>query len=133
MKKYVLDSYALLAYCEKEKGSDEVTEIFISALEEKAEIFVSVINLGEMYYIALREGGESRAENYRNVILQYPIEIIDADMEQTLMAARYKAHYKISYADAFAAGLAEINKAILVTGDKEFKQVVKKIKIYWLE
>ncbi len=39
----------------------------------------------------------------------------------------------MSYADAFAAGLAEMKKALLVTGDKEFKQIEEKIKIVWLQ
>jgi ribonuclease VapC len=132
MKKYVFDSYALLAYCENETGADIIADIITRSLEDKAEIFVSVINWGEMYYIALREGGEDRAVNYIQTISKYPIKIIDADKELTLVAAKFKAHHKISYADAFAAGLAEQKKAVLVTGDKEFKQLSEIIKINFL-
>ncbi len=129
MKKYVLDSFALIAYAENEKGADIVTEIIADATEGRAELFMSVINFGEMYYIALREGGKQRAEKYKEMILRFPIKIVIAEMEEVLIAAQYKAHFKMSYADAFAAGLAEEKKAILVTGDKEFKQVDNKIKI----
>ena len=68
-----------------------------------------------------REGGKERAELYKNTFARYPITIVEANKELTLQAAEYKAHYKISYADAFAAALAKIKKAILITGDKEFK------------
>jgi len=130
--KYVLDSYSLLAYAEKEKGVDEVGDIFKKALDNKAELFLCVINWGEMYYITLREGGKERAELYKNTFARYPITIIDANKELTLLAAQYKAYHKMSYADAFAAALAKDKKAILVTGDLEFKSLEKEIKINWI-
>lgn len=132
MNKYVLDSYSLLAYAEQEKGADEVGNILKKALEDKAELFLCVINWGEMYYIALREGGKERAELYKNTFARYPITIVEANKEITLQAAEYKAFYRISYTDAFAAALAKTKKAILVTGDKEFKVLDGEIKILWL-
>ncbi|GAB4286332.1 MAG: type II toxin-antitoxin system VapC family toxin [Ignavibacteriaceae bacterium] len=132
MKKFVLDSYSLLAYAEKEKGVDEVGEILKKALDDKAELFLCVINWGEMYYIALRESGKERAELYKNTFARYPITIVEANKELTLQAAEFKAYYKISYADAFAAALAKMRKAQLVTGDKEFKVLEGEIKINWL-
>ena len=132
MKRYVLDSYSLLAYAEDEKGADAVEDILTKALDNQAEIFLSVINWGEMYYIALREGGKERAELYRETFARYPITIVEANKELTLQAAHFKANYKISYADAFAAALAKNRKAVLVTGDKEFKSLENEIKINWL-
>ncbi len=62
-----------------------------------------------------------------------PINIIAPVEEKLVMSAAYlKAHYPISYADAFAAALTEKEKAILVTGDRDFKRVEKAIKIEWL-
>ncbi|MEW6701611.1 MAG: type II toxin-antitoxin system VapC family toxin [Bacteroidota bacterium] len=132
MKKYVIDSYALIAYAEGEKGADEVAELLKDSLHEKAEIFLCVINWGEMYYISLREGGKERAELYKSMFARYPVVIVDANKELTLQAAKYKAHHKISYADAFAAALAKNRKAVLVTGDKEFKSLEGEIKISWI-
>ena len=132
MKRYVLDSYSLLAYAENEKGVDEVGDILKKALNGQAELFLCVINWGEMYYLASREGGKERAELYKNIYARYPITIVEANKELTLQAAQYKAVYKISYADAFAAALAKMKKATLVTGDKEFKTLEIEIKINWL-
>ena len=39
----------------------------------------------------------------------------------TMAAAKLKAKYKFSYADAFAAAFTISHKAILITGDNEFK------------
>ncbi len=132
MKRYVLDSYSLIAYAEGEKGAKETAEILKEALAGKAELFLCIINWGEMYYIAMREGGKERAELYVNTFARYPIVIVEANKELTLHAAEYKALNKISYADAFAAALAKIKKAVLVTGDKEFKVLEKEIKINWI-
>jgi len=132
MKRYVLDSYSLLAYAENEKGADEVEDILKKALEDKAELFLCVINWGEMYYISLREGGKERAELYKNTFARYPITIVEANKELTLQAAEYKAFQKISYADAFAAAVAKIKKAILITGNKELKIFENDIKIMWI-
>lgn len=132
MKKFVLDSFALIAYLEGEESGKYVIPILEDALEGKADIYLSIINWGEIYYIALREGGEERAELYRTTISKYPITIVEANKELTLAAAKFKAHHKMSYADAFAAGLAELKKATLITGDKEFKPLEKEIKIEWI-
>ena len=132
MKKFVLDSFALIAYLEGEESGKSVIPILEDALEGKADIYLSIINWGEIYYIALREGGEERAELYRTTISKYPITIVEANKELTLAAAKFKAHHKMSYADAFAAGLAELKKATLITGDKEFKPLEKEIKILWI-
>jgi ribonuclease VapC len=132
MKRYVLDSYSLLAYAENEKGADEVGDILKKALDDKAELFLCVINWGEMYCIALREGGKERAELYKNTFARYPITIVEANKELTLQAAEYKAFYKVSYADAFAAALAKMKKASLTTGDSEFKSLENEIKINWI-
>ena len=132
MKRYVLDSYALLAYAENEKGADEVGDILKKALEDKAELFLCVVNWGEMYYIALREGGKERSELYKNTFAKYPITIVEANKELTLQAAEYKAFHKISYADAFAAALAKMKKAQLITGDKEFRALENEVKINWI-
>lgn len=132
MKKYVLDSYAIFVYLEGEKGADKVASILSSSLNGKTEVFMSVVNWGEVYYIILREQGKQAAELYLKTIDRYPIEIIDADKEITLEAAKIKSSNKLSFADAFAAGLAKLKKATLVTGDKEFKSLDKNIKFEWL-
>ena len=132
MKRYVLDSYALIAYFEGEEGAETVAGIFKDALADKAEVFLCVVNWGEMYYIALREGGDDKAELYRSTLVKYPMTIIEANKELTLHAARYKAFHRISYADAYAAALTKLRKAELVTGDKEFKPLEKEITVRWI-
>lgn len=46
---------------EGEKGSDVVADLLVKALDERVHLMISAVNWGEMYYIALREGGKERA------------------------------------------------------------------------
>ena len=43
-----------------------------------------------------------------------------------------KSKRGLSYADCFAAGLAKMKKAEVVTGDTEFKNVESDIKVRWI-
>jgi predicted nucleic acid-binding protein len=60
------------------------------------------------------------------------MQVLDANKELTLLAAGLKASHRMSYADCFAAGLAMKKKCELVSGDKEFKQVERDLKIRWI-
>jgi predicted nucleic acid-binding protein len=65
---YVLDSYSLFSYIEGEKGALKVSEIIKHAIADKVEVYISVINWGEVYYIVLREQGPDVAELYLKTI-----------------------------------------------------------------
>jgi len=128
----VLDSYSLLAYFEGEAGKEKMIEVLRTARDSGRPLLLSVINWGEVFYITLREAGRERAGQLAHLISTLPVEVIPADLELTRLAAEFKANNKMSYADCFAAALAKLRKAELVTGDKEFKQVEGQVKIMWL-
>ena len=62
-----------------------------------------------------------------------PIDFHSTNRALADTAADFKARFKMSLADAFAAALAKEKKAELVTGDPEFKALEKEIKINWLK
>lgn len=132
MKASVLDSYALIAYLERERGYDEVARLFEECVLKSREIFVCIVNWGEVIYHALRAGGDKTAQLAEETMRALPIELIEANQDLTLQAARLKAFNKMSYADCYAAALAIRKKCELVTGDKEFKQVEKGVRIRWI-
>jgi predicted nucleic acid-binding protein len=132
MKATVLDSYALISYLEREEGYEEVAKIFDECVVRDREVYVCVINWGEVIYHALRAGGEKAARLAEDAMRALPMDVVEANKELALQAARLKAFKKMSYADCFAAGLAMKKKCELVTGDKEFKQVEKDIKVRWI-
>ncbi len=132
VQRYIFDSYSIISYLEGEEGAQKVSQIIKQALFYNIEILMSVINWGEVYYIVLREQGEEAAELYLKTISRYPIKIVEVDKSLTLEAAKLKAKNRMSYADAFAAALAKVQKAKLVTGDKEFKSLEGEIKVFWI-
>ena len=87
--------------------------------------------LGEVFYITLREAGHERANQVAHLILTLPIQVISVDLELAKKAVEFKASKKMSYADCFAAALAKLRNVELVTGDKEFKQVEGEVKVFW--
>lgn len=121
MAHFVLDSYALLAFFRNEEGSDQVEKLLTEAAADKHELYLTNVNAGEVYYMSYRKDGIAKADLAWKAMRQFPIHIIDADLEFTLAAAKLKAKYRISFADAFAAVLAIKRKATLITGDDEFK------------
>jgi predicted nucleic acid-binding protein len=58
MKEAVLDSYALISYLEREEGYEEVARIFDECVAKDREVFVCVVNWGEVFYHALRAGAK---------------------------------------------------------------------------
>jgi len=124
----VLDSFALLAYLQDEPGAQIIQSILA---DESNEILLCTINLGEVYYITHREKGEAEAEKALVVIEQLPLEEVAPDRPLVLKAARIKANFAVSYADAFVAALAEHTQSTVITGDPEFKKL-QSLPIKWL-
>lgn len=134
MANFILDSYALLAFFRSEPGGEQVEKLLNEAAEEKHHLFMSVINAGEVYYMAARKDGPDKAEIVWKALHQFPVTIVDVDMLLTYKAASIKAKYRLNFADSYAAALAISKKAILLTGDKEFEHLEQEsgFKIRWL-
>jgi predicted nucleic acid-binding protein len=129
----VLDSWALIAFFEDEPAAEAVEKILEQAAAERHKLLISVVNWGEIYYNTMREVSQEAAEQKLKEIAAMPIEIVDADSGLTKQAAIFKATKKMSYADCFGAALAKIRNAEFITGDLEFKEVEREIKIGWLK
>jgi len=128
----VLDSYALMAFFEDEAGADFVRGLIQKAVESDATLLMSIVNLGEVWYSIARANSPETADQYVHEIKGMGIEIVDVDWALTRQAATFKVLGNIAYADCFAAALAKLRRAELVTGDKEFKALDGEIKIAWL-
>ena len=134
MKKpsFILDSYALLAFLQGEAGGEQVRDILKKALNDQAAVFLSVINLGEIYYIVARKKGRQTAQEILEDMVKLPVEILDARTERVLAAADVKARHPLSYADAFVAAAAIEFSATIVTGDSKFRAVEARCTVLWI-
>ena len=130
--RYVLDSFALLAYLEGEAGAQAVEEILEACRAGDAESWLSVVNLGEVLYITEREQGLPAAQKAIATVDQLPVRVMEADRARTFAAAHVKARHAVSYADAFAVALAQEVGGRVVTGDPEFKRVEALVPVRWI-
>ncbi len=93
---------------------------------------MSGINIGEVGYIILRAKLTNNLDDFLSQFLSLPIRPVPVDFDLVIEAAKIKASYPLSYADAFAVATALRNDAAIITGDPEFKAVMKLVQIDWL-
>ncbi|MFN2475347.1 MAG: type II toxin-antitoxin system VapC family toxin [Chthoniobacterales bacterium] len=129
----VLDSFALLAFLRGEAGEEKVAALLERAGVRDEPVHMSEVNYAEVKYITIRKDGKERWDEIAGELPALPIEFRPATRALSDFAADFKARYRISLADAFAASLAKEQKAQLITGDRELKALEKEIKIGWLE
>ncbi len=127
----VLDSYAIMAVIEDEPGAQAVADIIS---DDQFQIYMSSINLGEAYYILLREQGKQTAEEVvSSILLDDSFKVQEASWQRIKSAAAIKSKGGLSYADAFVMGLALEMQAAIVTGDPEIRTAAQPdLQIIWI-
>lgn len=128
----IFDTYALMAYLRREQGHEVVRALIAETLDGGHDASMSVINLGELFYMQCRKATQAQAESALKFVRRAGIRIEPATTGRVMSAARLKAAVSLSYADAFAASLASELNATLVTGDPEYKPLETAINILWL-
>lgn len=131
-KAYVLDAWAVIAYLEDEPSAPQIADLIASAHEEEIPVYMTVVNVGEVWYTIAREISEEDANASIKELRDLRIQFEAVDWPLTQEAARFKSQHKMSYADCYAAALAKTKKGDLVTGDKEFNALGNEIKIQWV-
>lgn len=132
MKTYVFDAFALLSWLKGESGANNVVSLLREAEKRQVKLLMCIVNLGEVIYRTLREYGQQRAEEVLVLVQALPIEFVDADRSLALSAAAFKGAHRMSYADCFAAALAQRESATVVTRDPHFHQVEGPVAVEWL-
>lgn len=128
----MLDSFALLAFLNKESGFEKVRSLLREAERSNEPLLMNEINIGEVYYITAKDRSFELAEDFLNRLETLSIQTVANSFAHVLEAARLKARFPISYADAFAAATAIRMNAVIVTGDPEFRQVEHLVTVNWL-
>lgn len=133
MKNYLFDAFPLLCWLQEEPGYELVDNLLTEAETGKSSICMHIINLGEVFYRLCRVSSMKRGEEILKKIRLLPIRILSISNEEVMAAAKIKAQYPISYADAFAVAKALQSGAMVVTGDPEYKKVSKIVEILWVK
>jgi ribonuclease VapC len=128
----IFDSHALLKFFQKEKGHEKVTQLLEEIRKTGVFKYINAINLGEIIYSTKKEFGDQKKLEVLANIERLNFTILSIPNNLIFQAAEYKAQYSLSYADCFALASAVEHKAILVTGDPEFKKVEHLVDIVWI-
>lgn len=133
MRNYLFDAFPMLCWLQEEPGYELIDDLLTEAEAGKSSISIHIINLGEVFYRLCRVAGMKQGGGILDKIRLLPIKILSISDEEVMEAAKIKAKYPISYADAFAVAKALQTGATLVTGDPEYKKVSKIIEILWVK
>lgn len=118
--KIVLDAWALLSLIFKEEpAAERVKRILNKEDISDSSIYISWINVGEVYYSIARRKGQDVAYEVLNDIKNLSVTLHEPSKKDILAAAILKSKHKLSYADAFAVSLAQEIDGMIVTGDPE--------------
>jgi len=128
----LLDSFAMLAFLNKERGFEKVRSLLRAAETTSEPLLMNEINIGEVYYVTAKDRSVERAEEFLHRLETLPILPVSNSFADVLEAARIKARFPISYADAFVVATAVRMNAAIVTGDPEFQSVPHLVTIVWL-
>jgi predicted nucleic acid-binding protein len=124
VKTRVLDSWPILEWISgRQPATDAVANLFAESEAGITRLFMSAINVGEVYYFLCKHHSEGLAELWRSSSGTLPATIEVPNADEIWEAAILKGHYPIAYADAFAAALAQKYQCPLMTGDPEFRAI----------
>jgi predicted nucleic acid-binding protein len=132
VKTRVLDSWAILEWINaRQPASKLVAEVLNQAEAGKVRLLMSAINAGEIYYFLRKHHSAALADDWRTLSQTLPVTVEVPTMSDIWDAATLKGQFPISYADAFAAALAQKYDCPLITEDREFRSVAD-LKLLWI-
>jgi len=125
LEPFVLDTSAILTLIEDEAGAERV-----DSLLRNQKIFLPWIVLLEITYISWQELGEAEAERRLAYLKLLPVTFLwEADEPTLLIAARLKATYHLSLADAIIAAFTIRLEATLIHKDPEYEILTGQMKL----
>jgi predicted nucleic acid-binding protein len=116
--KYLVDACAFITFLDEEEGADKVAEIIGKAKSGEAEVYMSCIQLLEIYYDRGRVKKWDYAESVFKSLSNSVVKIVYTFSPEVLRyVGRLKVAYSISLADSIACAMAKELFATLVTSD----------------
>ncbi len=115
----VLDAHPVMELLTDGARAADVQAVLREAQACDVCLPMCVVNWGEVVYNIHARAGE-RVDDLLMALEALPIATVDADRTLTSRAALIKAGHGLGYADSFAAALAIMLDAPLLTGDPDF-------------
>ena len=112
--KYFFDTYAIVEIIRENKNYEKYKE---------EEIVTSILNVGELYYLLLREEGEKTADSWHQKLKQTAM-LVDVDIIIKAMKFRFdNKSKKFSFIDCVGYVIAKDKGLKFLSGDKAFENV----------
>ena len=121
MRRFLLDTSALLTLRDDEAGADRVAEVLGLATRGKAKCYGCFITLMEVFYRVWRDEDQAAGQLAYQQCQALPIEWMPRSDSLLVKAAEYKALFPLSIADAWIAACAPEQGAVLLHKAPEFK------------
>ena len=121
MRRYVLDTSALLTLRDNEAGAEQVADLLYQAQAGEIQCYVCFMTQMELYYRVWKDSGELEGRLAYEQCQSLPVTWIHEEKDMLEKAAELKATYPISIADAWIAACAIQQGATLVHKDPEFE------------
>jgi predicted nucleic acid-binding protein len=113
-----------------------VEQVLLGTAKGGGELFLSVVNAGEVFYRLEKTGHADRASAFLAALRrrEFPWALVPATNRRVWEAAAIKARHPVSYADAFAVALARELSAALLIGDPEIHALARQgvVPVEWL-
>jgi len=120
MKRWLLDTSALLTLRDDEPGAADVADVLSLASTETTIAYACFMTLVEVHYRVWKDENERAGILARQQVLELPLTWVNQSPELMIAAAKWKATTNISLADAWIAAAAELQGAVLMHKDPEF-------------
>ncbi|MBI5064667.1 PIN domain-containing protein [Candidatus Woesearchaeota archaeon] len=111
LNRYFFDTYALFSLVEGRNS--------YAGYGDKP-VFLTVFNLSELYFLVLRDFGESKAKKVYYQFKCCVVELADEILFEALKFRLNNMKKKLSYADCIGYAYAKKNNMIFLTGDEQF-------------
>lgn len=117
----IVDAWPVLEWLkDREPAATVFGHMLDQADANRLRLDICSVNLGEVFYSFAKEYSLQRSEQMLARFQTSPVRVVEADTDLVFAAARLKAKYPISYADAFGAALSIRSGAPFLTGDEDF-------------
>ena len=112
--KYFFDTYAIIEIIKENKSYEKYKD---------EEMITSIMNIGELFYILLREHGKEKAVYWHEKLKSIAVQ---ADLETVIKAMNFRHIHrkkKLSFVDCIGYVMAKERGLKFLTGDEGFKGV----------
>ncbi len=123
MKRYVLDTSALLTLRDDENGADVVAGLLYEAQNEKCRCYGCFLSLMEILYRVWKDEDEMAGRLAYEQCRSLPITWVHETENLLELASKIKAENALSVVDAWIAAVSFQEDAVLVHKDPEFKPI----------